>query len=141
MISSLIAGSATTYGVYIVVSWAIYPKDIHTKSEQDIEASKKFETWQKHFDIEQSLFIIQSFVEKNKDDHVFEAIDAQLKYVQTLYNNLKNIILWRNEKFYLRYFYPTGEANKFKLLKQEYNILKSRVDLIQKLRMFSYLKN
>ena len=140
MISSLIAGSATTYGAYRVVSWIIYPTEPHTKSEQDVEASKTFATWQRHFDIEQSLFIINAFVEKNKDDHVFEAINEQLKYVRKLYKELKTIIHWRNEKRYLRYFYPTGETKKFKLLKQEYDILKSRVDLIQQLQMFSYIK-
>ena len=140
MISSLIAGSATTYGAYRVVSWIVYPYEIYTKSEQDIEASKTFNTWEKHFDIENSLLIIQAFVHKNEDDHVFQAIDAQLKYVQKLYEELKNIVAWRDENIYLRYWYPTGEKKKFKLLKQEYNILKSRVDLIQQLQMFSYIK-
>tara|TARA_A100001015_G_scaffold288664_1_gene359749 strand:- start:519 stop:944 length:426 start_codon:yes stop_codon:yes gene_type:complete len=140
MISSLIAGSVTTFGAYRVVSWIVYPRELHTKSEQDIEAAKKYDTWKKHFDIEQSLVIIKDFCERNKEDKVIDAIYDQQKYVQKLYNELENIVGWRNENYYVRYFYYTGEGTKFKLLKQEYAILKSRVDLIQQLRMFSYIK-
>ncbi len=140
MISSLLAGSATTYGAVRLVTWIVYPRELHTKTEQDIEAAKKYDTWNRHFDVKQSLVIIKDFCEKNKKDKVIDAIYDQLKYVQKLYDELENIVGWRNESYYVRYFYYTGEGTKFKLLKQEYAILKSRVDLIQQLRMFSYIK-
>jgi len=86
-------------------------------------------------DIDATISTLKRYLDAKKrgKNDPYKELRQQFNYVCKLNSELKQMVKWRQAKFY-RYIYWSGETNKFNYFKDEWAILMSRLRLIKALQ-------
>ena len=116
MISALMIGGTSTYGLY--------------KGFVYLNSSKKidFDTYLRFEDVRSTIITVQKYLNKHDPQKKTE-LSKQFKLIKRLLHDIDQLMDWRKAK-YLRYFAWTGEEKLIQQFQEEWIIFKVRIRVI-----------
>ena len=116
MISALMIGGTSTYGLYR--GW------LYLNSEKKID----FKTYLRFEDVRSTIITVNKYLQKHDPQRKTE-LSKQLKLIKRLLHDIDQLVVWRKAK-YMRYFAWTGEQKLIEQLQEEWVIFKVRIRVI-----------